>query len=207
MTHKQMWFQGDKQNLCVDCGEGYQFTCPKAKRTADEYVRGFYTHTGVINPNTEYDNYSNETPQFKAMKDVKVGDYVWLVCVPPKHRVLDVFAYNDTTLVEHSRLDSFAGIELELVTGTFHAADAGGNCAMLEETNIGKLTFPQSTTTDPAKRQFVWKALEVMNDLETWYGVGFKVVALPHEGALADIVGKIGIGAHTLACEAQTFQY
>ena len=94
MAHKQMWFQGDKQNLCVDCGEGYQFTCPKSKRTADEYVRGFYTHTGVINPNTEYDNYGNETPQFKAMKDVKVGDYVWLVCVPPKHRVLDVFAYN-----------------------------------------------------------------------------------------------------------------
>lgn len=202
MAQHIMWFQGAAEFRIPNCDGKPTFKCPESKRTAAEYMRGYFTLTNVMNPNVEYDNLGYETWLYKHLSEVKVGDYLWLVLVPPKHHVYDVFAFNETTLTEASSLASMADISLDLVTGQFKAADAEGKCDMTNEATYGTLAFPAGVD---AKEQFLRAAVDVTNDVETWTGVGFKVSALPNNRTLADIIGRIAIGAHVLDYEAQVF--
>ena len=133
MAHKQMWYQGQAEYKVPKCDGKPSFTCPKSKRIAVEYNRGYFTLTNVINPNIFYDNLGVEGWLYKELKETAVGDYLWLVLVPPKHHMTDVFLYNETTLTEHSSLVSMGGISLTLVTGEFTEADADGKCEMTNE--------------------------------------------------------------------------
>lgn len=202
MAHKSLWFQGKTPFVVPKCDGRIPQTCPRSKRIAAEYNRGFFTLTNVLNPNIFYDDYGAETPLKQELREAKVGDYLWLVLVPPKHHVTDVFAYNETTTTEHSSLVTMGGITLSLVTGVFKAEDADGNCAMQAEENQGTLVMPADVG---AKEQFLRTAVDITNDPDTWTGVGIKIEALPAGKTLADIVGKIVVGCHAVDYDAQTF--
>lgn len=203
MAHIQMWVQGEQSLVSLDCGEIYKFSCPKSKRTAIEYDRGYFTHTAVLSPNQVYDQRGQESQVWRMLQEAKVGDYLWLVLVPPMHKIDDVFAYNDTLMMENSSLASFGGISVSLVTGKFKAPDADKNCPMAGEESHGTLAFPEHTVATPAKAQFLSKDVTMVNDLETWTGVGLKIDALPKDGALANITGRLVVGAHTRDYEGQ----
>lgn len=200
MAHKSIWFQGRKPFVVPKCDGKIPQTAPLSKTIAAEYQRGFRTFTNVIVPNIKYDDYGAETALKKELRDVKVGDYLWFVLVPPTHYVLDVFAYNDVVAVEHSHLNTMAGIQLELVTGKFKKADENGDFPMQEERSFGSLIMPDGDDPD---KQFVRGEVNEFNGLDTWVGVGVKVNALPEGKTLADIVGKIAVGVHALDYQSQ----
>lgn len=201
MAHKSIWFQGKTPYVVPKCDGKIPQTCPQSKRTAAEYNRGYFTLTNVIHPNNFFDDYGVESPLKKELREVKVGDYLWFALVPPKHHMTDVFVFNEPTFVEHSSLETMAGITLTLVTGEFKAADAQGDCAMANETTHGTVSFPAGAD---AKEQFLRAAVDITTDIETWVGVGVKVDALPANKSLADIVGKIVVGTHAIDYDAQT---
>lgn len=202
MAHKLMWYQGSADYKVPSCEGAPTFKCPESKTVAGEYFRGYFTLTNVLNPNIDVDNLGVETWLFKALQEVKVGDYLWLALVPPKHHIMDVFAFNEATFTELSSIATMGGITLSLVTGEFKEADPDGNCNMANEQSHGTLTLPEG---NDAKPQFLRKAVDITTDVETWVGVGFKVDALPAGKTLAEFIGKIAIGAHVLNYDAQTF--
>ena len=202
MAHKSLWFQGKTPYVVPKCDGKIPQTCPTSTRIAHEYTRGFFTLTNVLNPNIFYDDYGVETPLKKELEEVVVGDYLWLTLVPPKHHVIDVFAYNEVTTTNTSSLLTMGGITLALVTGTFKKADANGDCGVSNIANFGSLIMP---ATADAKEQFLRDAVGVTNDGETWLGVGVRVDALPAGKSLANIIGKIVVGAHVMDYDAQTF--
>lgn len=200
--HFMRWYQGTKPI----CDNEHSFTCPKSRRTAAEYNRGHFTHTAVIAPNVATGGYIVELAHgAEVYREMKVGDYLWLVLVPPMHHIFDVFAYNDILLgLPTSSFSSFSGISLSLVTAEFKEADVNGNCKMRSaETNYGTLVFPDEKD---AKQQFLRAGTDITTNPETWVGVGFKIEALPANRTLADIRGKIAIGCHTLDYQSQDFQ-
>lgn len=199
--HKSLWFQGAAPFVVPKCDGKIPQTCPKSKRIAHEYTRGYFTLTNVFNPNIFFDDYGVETPLKKELAEAKVGDYLWAILVPPKHHIIDVFVYNELTTTAHSSLQTMGGITLSLVTGKFKAADDNGDCLMANEVNHGTLVMP---ATADAKEQFLRAAVDVTNDSDTWTGVGVKIDALPDGKTLADIVGKIVVGAHAYDFDAQT---
>lgn len=205
MAHYMRWYQGEAPFEIPKCDDKHPFTCPKSRRTAAEYNRGHFTHTAVIVPNGTDGQYIEPTLDSEVFAEAKVGDYIWLVLVPPMHHINDVFAYNDTLLsLPGSSFDTFAGISLSLVTAEFKEKDKNGNCTMQgSDTNHGTLAFPKGPN---AKQQFLRTAVDITNDPETWTGVGFKVEALPAKLTMADIMGKIAIGCHTVDYQSQDFQ-
>lgn len=206
MSHYMRWYQGKAPFIIPRCDDEYPFTCPKSKRTAAEYNRGHFTHTAVIVPNVVSGGYLVEQALgAEEYSKMVVGDYVWLILVPPMHHVYDVFAYNDIlSSLPRSSFLSFAGISLSLVTAEFKEPNTNGNCAMFgSETNHGTLVFPQG---NDAKQQFLRVGTNITTNPETWLGVGFKIESLPADGYLADIMGKLAIGCHTLDYQSQDFQ-
>lgn len=205
MAHYMRWYQGDIPYEIPKCDDKHPFTCPKSKRTAAEYNRGHFTHTAIIAPNSTDGQYVERTLDSDLFEEVKVGDYVWLVLVPPMHHISDVFAYNDTLLsLPRSNLTSFGGISLALVTAQFKGKDDNGDCLMQgSETNHGTLAFPEG---ENPKKQFLRVGVDITNDPETYVGIGFKVEALPAKRTIADIMGKIAIGGHTVDYQSQDFQ-
>ena len=206
MAHFMRWYQGKAPFVIPRCDDKHPFTCPKSRRTAAEYNRGHFTHTAVIVPNVTFGGYLVQPAKgADDYRDMKVGDYVWLALVPPLHHVSDVFAYNDILLsLPRSSFSSFGGISLSLVTAEFKEADANGNCAMQgSETNHGTLVFPE---TADAKQQFLRAGTDITTNPDTWLGVGFKIEALPANGNLSNIMGKIAIGCHSVDYQSQDFQ-
>lgn len=205
MAHYMRWYQGEAPFEIPKCDDKFPFTCPKSKRTAAEYNRGHFTHTAVIVPNSTDGQYIEPTLDSEVFADAKVGDYIWLVLVPPMHHISDVFAYNDTLLsLPGSSFTTFGGISLSLVTAEFKEKDADGNCQMQGgETNHGTLAFPEGKNP---KKQFLRAGVDITTDTETYIGIGFKVEALPAKRTIADIMGKIAIGGHTVDYQSQDFQ-
>lgn len=202
MAHKSLWFQGKTPFVVPKCDGKIPRTCPKSTRIAAEYNRGYFTLTNVINPNIFGYDYGVETPLKKELAEAKVGDYLWLILVPPKHHITDVFTYNEVTQTPQSSLQTMGDITLTLVTGKFKEVDENGDCMVTEEIDHGVLAMPSG---EKVKAQFVRNGVDITNDTETWTGVGLKIEALPVGKTLADIVGKIVVGAHVQDYEAQTF--
>lgn len=203
MAHKSLWFQGRSPYVVPKCDGRMIPTCPKSERIAGEYNRGYFTLTNVLNPTYSYDDYGMETPLKQELAEVKVGDYVWMLLVPPMHVITGYFAYNDTTYTEGSDLSTMGGISLTLVSAKFSASDADGNCPIMEpETPHAGLVFPE--TPNPQKQVAYTYTTEV-TPVGVWKGVGFKVDALPENKTLADIVGRIVIGCHVMDLDAQSF--
>lgn len=196
-----MWYQGKKPYVVPRCDGKIQPTCPSSTRIAAEYNRGFFTLTNVINPNIFYDDYGVETPLKQMLAEAKVGDTLWLALVPPEHKVLDVFAYNELTDTEQSSFSTFDGIQLSLVTGQFKKADKDGNCPLVG----GAATVAGALAFTALNKVFLQKDVNALNDTETYLGVGLKIDALPKDKTLAEIVGKIVVGAHAIDYDAQTF--
>lgn len=202
MAHKLMWFQGKLPFVVPACEDRSLETSPASKRTAKEYNRGYFTLTNVLNPNIHYDDLGIETRQKRLLKDVVKDDTLWLALVPPKHHITDVFAYNEETFTEHSSLETFGGITVTLVSADFKAADKDGNSQMGEVKEHGTVAFPAS---NDAKEQFLRKATDITNGIDTWHGIGIRIDALPTNKSLADIVGKLVVGCHCIDYDAQTF--
>lgn len=202
MAHISLWFQGSIPVMALNCDGSMPQTCPKSQRIAAEYNRGYYTLTNVINPNIHLDDAGIETPLKRMLAGAKVGDYIWFALVPPKHHILDVFAYNEVTETFNSSLQSMGGITLSLVTAKFKPADANGDCEFLDEVIHGELAMPD---TPDAEEQFLRVATDITNPPRRWTGVGVRIDALPAGKTLADIVGKIAVGAHAMDYDSQTF--
>lgn len=205
MAHFMKWYQGKASYEILKCDDKYPHTCPQSKQTAAEYNRGHFTHTGVIVPNVTDGLYIEPAYDAEVFADAKVGDYIWLVLVPPMHHVSDVFAYNDLLIsLPGSSFTTFGGISLSLVTAEFKEKDKDGNCEMAgTETNHGTLVFPEGE--DP-KKQFLRVGVDITTDIETYVGIGVKVEALPTKRTIADIMGKIAVGGHTVNYQSQDFQ-
>lgn len=205
MAHFMKWYQGKASYEILKCDDKYSHTCPQSKQTAAEYNRGHFTHTGVIVPNVTDGLYIEPAYDAEVFADAKVGDYIWLVLVPPMHHVSDVFAYNDLLIsLPGSSFTTFGGISLSLVTAEFKEKDKDGNCEMAgTETNHGTLVFPEGE--DP-KKQFLRVGVDITTDIETYVGIGVKVEALPTKRTIADIMGKIAVGGHTVNYQSQDFQ-
>lgn len=200
--HKHLWYQGSKAVNLLPCTGKPDFGCPESKRIAAEYYRGTFNLTRALQPNIEYDNLGAESWLYRELQSAKVGDYLWLLLVPPMHHVNKVFAYNECTFIEESSYASMGGITLSLVTGEFKAANENGECELDNESSRATLAMAEGAD---AKQVFVHEKVDFTTDTETWFGVGFKVDVLPREGALADIRGKIAIGALGHDFDAQTF--
>lgn len=202
MAHKSIWFQGKKPFVVPECDGRIPQTCPLSKRIAAEYNRGYYTLTNVLVPNVMYDDIGYELPLKQELRELKVGDYLWMILVPPQHMVIDMFIYNDTTNAMHSNLDTMGGITLSLVSGKFSKADSNGDCGVSGEKVEGTIVMPAGPN---AKQQFVVSTSGTVLDAEKWVGIGIKIDALPNNKTLADIVGRIVVGAHVVDYDAQVF--
>lgn len=205
MAHFMKWYQGKAPYEIVKCDDKYPHTCPQSKRVAAEYNRGHFTLTGVIVPNVTDGLYVEPAYGAEVFAEAKVGDYIWLTLVPPMHHISDVFAYNDLLIsLPGSSFTTFGGISLSLVTAEFKEKDADGNCQMQGgENNHGILVFPEGTNP---KKQFLRASVDFTTDTETYIGVGFKVEALPAKSTIADIMGKLALGAHVVDYQSQDFQ-
>lgn len=205
MAHFMKWYQGKAPYEIVKCDDKYPHTCPQSKRIAAEYNRGHFTLTGVIAPNVTDGLYVEPAYDAEVFAEAKVGDYIWLTLVPPMHHISDVFAYNDLLIsLPGSSFTTFGGIALALVTAEFKEKDADGNCQMQGgENNHGILIFPEGTNP---KKQFLRASVDLTTDTETYIGVGFRVVALPANSTIADIMGKLALGVHAVDYQSQDFQ-
>lgn len=205
MAHFMQWYQGKAPYEIVKCDDKYPHTCPQSKRVAAEYNRGHFTLTGVIVPNVTDGLYVEPAYGAEVFAEAKVGDYIWLVLVPPMHHISDVFAYNDLLIsLPGSSFTTFGGISLSLVTAEFKEKDADGNCQMQSGDNYcGTLVFPEG---ENPKKQFLYTGVNITTDPETYIGVGFKIEALPAKSTIADIMGKIALGVHVVDCQSQDFQ-
>ena len=202
MANILMWHQGRREFKPLDCGGGPQFSCPESKRTAAEYNRGHYTLTNVLNPNWDNNYYGRENWQQKLVEDVKVGDVVWFLLVPPKHNTYDVAAFAEETLTDGSTLASLAGLKADLVTAKFAEENENGLCEPTGLANQGAVNFPSGTDPDEI---FVQKKIEVVTGPKEWLGVGLRINAFPTgKTSLEHIRAKIAVVAHVLGYDAQT---
>lgn len=199
-----MWHQGAGPEFKLpDCQGGPSFTCPQSKRIAAEYARDFYFLTNVLNPNWDNTFNGRHTWQNDLAADVKAGDTIWFVLVPPKHTVYDIAAYAEATLTEASSLTSLAGMTADLVTAVFNKAAEDGTCEPVAAPTVqASLSFPAGAAPEEV---FVTKKLEVTTTPVQWIGVGLKVTAMPTGSTtLEDIRSKIVVGAHVFGYDAQT---
>ena len=203
MAHFIMFHQGKNQNLSLpDCGGGPQFDCPRSKRIAAEYRRGFFTLTNVLNPNLNGVEYCGSSYwQHRLADEVQIGDTIWFVLVPPKHKLLDVASYGEATLAEGSTLASLGGLTADLVVGKFKAADANGLCEPTEIETNGTVAFPEGA--DP-EEIFVQADVNKVTQPTEWLSVGLKITALPTEAvSLAEIEARVAVVAHVMDYDAQ----
>lgn len=202
MANILMWHQGSRTTTAFDCGGGPQFSCPESKRVAAEYKRGFYTLTNVLNPNWDNNYYGRENWQQKLVEDVKVGDVVWFVLVPPKHNTYDVAVFAEETLTDGSTLASLSGMRADLVTAKFTEAGNNNLCEPTNLTTQGTVNFPAGTDPDEV---FIQKKIEVVNNPKEWLGVGLRINSFPTGAtSLENIRAKIAVVAHVLGYDAQT---
>ena len=203
MAHFIMFHQGNSSNFSLpDCGGGPQFDCPRSKRIAAEYRRGFFTLTNVLNPNLNGVEYCGSSYwQHRLADEVKVGDTLWFVLVPPKHKLLDVAAYGEATFAEGSSLASLGGLTADLVVGKFSAADAKGNCTPTGVETKGTVAFPEGV--DP-EEIFVQADVNKVTKPKEWLSVGLKITALPTDAvSLAEIEARVAVVAHVMDYDAQ----
>ena len=203
MAHFIMFHQGKNQNLSLpDCGGGPQFDCPRSKRIAAEYRRGFFTLTNVLNPNLNGVEYCGSSYwQHRLADEVQIGDTLWFVLVPPKHKLLDVASYGEATFAEGSSLASLGGLTADLVVGKFKEADANGLCEPTEIETKGTVAFPEGA--DP-EEIFVQADVNKVTQPTEWLSVGLKITALPTEAvSLAEIEARVAVVAHVMDYDAQ----
>lgn len=203
MAHFIMFHQGKNQNLSLpDCGGGPQFDCPRSKRIAAEYRRGFFTLTNVLNPNLNGVEYCGSSYwQHRLADEVQIGDTLWFVLVPPKHKLIDVAAYGEATFAEGSTLASLGGLTADLVVGKFAAADTNGQCTPTEVETKGTVAFPEGA--DP-EEIFVQADVNKVTQPTEWLSVGLKITALPTEAvSLAEIEARVAVVAHVMDYDAQ----
>ena len=203
MAHFIMFHQGINRDFSLpDCGGGPQFDCPRSKRIAAEYRRGFFTLTNVLNPNLNGVEYCGSSYwQHRLADEVKVGDTLWFVLVPPKHKLLDVAAYGEATFAEGSSLASLGGLTADLVVGKFSAADANGQCTPTGVETKGTVAFPAGV--DP-EEIFVQADVNKVTKPKEWLSVGLKITALPTDAvSLAEIEARVAVVAHVMDYDAQ----
>lgn len=203
MAHFIMFHQGKNKNLSLpDCGGGPQFDCPRSKRIAAEYRRGFFTLTNVLNPNLNGVEYCGSSYwQHRLADEVQIGDTLWFVLVPPKHKLIDVAAYGEATFAEGSTLASLGGLTADLVVGKFAAATANGQCTPTEVETKGTVAFPEGA--DP-EEIFVQADVNKVTQPTEWLSVGLKITALPTKAvSLAEIEARVAVVAHVMDYDAQ----
>ena len=203
MAHFIMFHQGNNNDFSLpDCGGGPQFDCPRSKRIAAEYRRGFFTLTNVLNPNLNGVEYCGSSYwQHRLADEVKVGDTLWFVLVPPKHKLLDVAAYGEATFAEGSSLASLGGLTADLVVGKYSAADAKSQCTPTGVETKGTVAFPAGA--DP-EEIFVQADVNKVTKPKEWLSVGLKITALPTDAvSLAEIEARVAVVAHVMDYDAQ----
>ena len=201
MANHLMWFQGNSAGFYPNCDGGPEFQCPKSKRIAAEYMRDFFTLTNVVAPYFDPDNYGNMGWAYEKLKDIKEGDTLWLVLVPPKHKVIDVAIESAEAKLEDADIGTLGGLSVDLVGAKFDQGD-GGVCEPVGDvTTHTSVTFPDGEDAEPV---FQAADVNILNNTKEWYGVGIKVNALPTTvDSLADITGFIAVIAHVYSYDYQ----
>ena len=202
MANHLMWFQGNAAGTYPNCEGGPEFQCPKSKRIAAEYMRDFFTLTNVIAPYFDPDNFGNMGWGYEKLKEVEVDDTLWLVLVPPKHKVIDVAIESHAANIELASLASLGGLSVDLVGAKF-AEGVDGVCAPVTEplTVHASVLFPSG---EAAEEQFQAAAVGITNSTKEWYGIGINIKALPTGAtSLADITALIAVIAHVYSYDYQ----
>lgn len=201
MADVLMWFQGNASGDYPNCEGGPEFQCPISKRIASDYMRDFFTLTNVIAPYFDPDNYGNMGWAHRRLQDIKVGDTLWLLLVPPKHKVVDVAIESHETSIDLASIASLGGLSVDLVGAKFAEA-VDGVCAPVGEPTVhASVVFPSG---DAAEAQFQAADVGITNGTKEWYGVGINIKVLPTGVAsMADITALIAVIAHVYSYDYQ----
>lgn len=202
MANHLMWHQGNAAGNYPNCEGGPEFQCPKSKRIAAEYMRDFFTLTNVIAPYFDPDNFGNMGWGYEKLKEVAVDDTIWLVLVPPKHKVIDVAIESHEANIELASLASLGGLSVDLVGAKF-SEGVDGVCEPVgvAPTVHSSIVFPSDALALP---QFQAADVGITNSTTEWYGVGVTIKALPTGATtLADITALIAVIAHVYSYDYQ----
>ena len=202
MADLLMWHQGAPETFSLpNCGEMPAFDCPRSRRIAAEYMRDFYFLSNVLNPNWDNGYFSRENWQQKFARDVKVGDTIWFILVPPKHRVIDVAVYAEETLTEGSALASLGGLNVEVVMGVFEEADDTGRCEPIYKRVFTDVYFPSG---EKPEEVFYVQPVDFTTLPNQWCGIGLTITSMPdNQETLEFIRSRLVVGAHVYGYDAQ----
>lgn len=204
MAHINLWTQGKTPFAPIQCGGNHKATLPKSRQIAAEYERGYYNLTKVLCP---YDNPNtlSRLPISKTLEDVKVGDYIWLLLVPPFHSFIDAYVHIAPTLVPGSSMESVAGFDFDLVHTMINKPEG----EEIEITNTIK-KFVHGFVPSPYDSDFKDGYVVTSNvgysvPVNKWYGVGLKINSLPDDKNLSEVTVNIGVGCHVIGYDTQNF--
>lgn len=201
MANILMWYQGNASGDYPNCEGGPQFQCPVSKRIAAGYMRDFFTLTNVIAPYFDPDNFGNEGWAKRRLEDVAVGDTMWLLLVPPKHKVVDVAIESHEAKIDLASLASLGGLSVDLVGAKF-AEGVDGVCEPTAVATVhASVLFPSDAAAVP---QFQVADTAIVTGTTEWYGVGINIKAMPTgTTSLADIKAVIAVIAHAYSYDYQ----
>ena len=218
MANILFWNQGSGSTAGLKCSGVPDFSAPEAKRIAAEYMRGYYTLTNVLNTTIDEENYGNLGWQRDYLADAVAGDIVWMVVVPPNHKVIDFAMQVKESMDEYSSIAGMDGFVLTPVAATITKP---GNLGVLEpidyKDDISTLTFgtpvvgttmtgANLVATYPDTREIVLAPTDVNAFVppNTYYAVGIRIDTLPAGKTLYDVTATLGIIAHARDYDTQT---
>ena len=123
MANILFWNQGSGSTAGLKCSGVPDYSAPESKRVAAEYMRGFYTLTNVINSQVDTENYGNLGWQGDYLAGGKAGDVVWMLLVPPNHKVLDFTLQVKESMDEFSSIADMTGFTLTPVAALITKPD------------------------------------------------------------------------------------
>ena len=218
MANILFWNQGSGSTAGLKCSGVPDYSAPESKRVAAEYMRGFYTLTNVINSQIDTENYGNLGWQGDYLAEGKAGDVVWMLLVPPNHKVLDFTLQVKESMDEFSSIADMTGFTLTPVAALITKPDESGVAQPIDYSDaLSDLTFgtpvvgttmtgANLTTAYPNTQEIVLAPKDANTFLppNTYYAVGVRIDALPAGKTLADLPATIGLIAHAMDYDTQT---
>lgn len=218
MANILFWNQGSGSTVGLKCDGVPDYSAPESKRIAAEYMRGFYTLTNVINSQVDVENYGNLGWQNEYFANVAVGDVVWMLLVPPNHKVIDFAMQVKESMDEYSTMADMAGFTLTPVASLITKPNSSGVPMPIDyKDDLSSLTFGAPVvgttmtganlgTTYPDTKEIVLVPTDADTFLppNTYYAVGIRVDALPNGKTLADLPATVGLIAHAMDYDTQT---
>lgn len=143
---------------------------------------------------------------------------MWMLLVPPNHKVLDFTLQVKESMDEFSSIADMAGFTLTPVAALITKPDESGVAQPIDYSDdLSDLTFgtlvvgttmtgANLTTAYPKTQEIVLAPKDANTFLppNTYYAVGVRIDALPAGKTLADLPATIGLIAHAMDYDTQT---